>query len=150
MADNNKTHVDASKLGKGARTVKHNGSTYRISKPTNSSRDGKKYSVQVEKVSDGKVVQKKTVHWGAKGYQDYKVHKDDKRRDNFQARHKAIKKKDGSLAHKDPLSPSFYSTKYNWSHTEKNIVSFSYMIPLENNNCQIFSNVSLNSIKFMN
>lgn len=148
MADKDKTHVDASELGKKARRIKYEGSTYRIGSPSNATQKGKKYQVQVEKLSNGKVVQKKTVSWGAKGYQDYKTHNDPERRKRFQARHQGIKKKDGTPAHKDPMSPAYYATKYNWSRNFDDITNFSYMTDLEIGT--IFSNVSIHTIKFMN
>jgi hypothetical protein len=98
-------------LQKGNKTVKYNGQSYSIGKPSKSNRESKKYMIQVENKSTG---QKKTVHWGAKGYSDFLQHKDKKRRKNFQARHGAIKLKDGSIAANNPMQPSYYATKYNW------------------------------------
>jgi len=89
--------------------VKYNGVEYNIGQPKRSNREGKKYMVEVEYQG-----RKKTVHWGAKGYQDYLTHKDENRRKRFQARHRAIKMKDGSIAANNPLQPAYYSTKYNW------------------------------------
>ncbi len=93
-----------------AKTVRYNDQTYRISEPSRSDRKGKKYQVVVER-SDGR---RKTVAWGDASREDYLVHKDEKRRDNFQKRFAGIKKKDGSLAKNDPMSPAFYATRYNW------------------------------------
>ena len=93
-----------------AKTVKYNGAKYKISEPSRTNRKGKKYQVTVER-SDGR---KKTVAWGDSSREDYLVHKDKKRRDNFQKRFSGIKKKDGSLAKNDPFSPAFYGTKYSW------------------------------------
>jgi hypothetical protein len=108
----NKRVVSSNKLlQKGNRTVKYNNQSYAIGKPSKSSRPSKKYMVQVENRSTG---QKKTVHWGAKGYSDFLQHKDQRRRERFQARHKAIKLKDGSTASDNPMQPSYYATKYNW------------------------------------
>ena len=93
-----------------AKTVKYNGASYRISEPSRTQRKGKKYQVTVER-SDGR---KKTVAWGDASREDFLVHKDKKRRDNFQKRFAGIKKKDGSKASDDPFGSSFYATKYNW------------------------------------
>jgi len=93
-----------------ANTVKYNDMEHKISEPTLSTRKGKKYQVTVER-SDGR---KKTVAWGDNTREDYLVHKDDKRRDNFQKRFAGIKKKDGSVAKDDPFGSSYYATKYNW------------------------------------
>lgn len=92
------------------KTVAYNGAKYKISAPTTTERKGKKYQVVVER-SDGR---KKTVAWGDSSREDYLVHKDKKRRDNFQKRFAGIKKKDGSLAKDDPFSPAYYGTKYSW------------------------------------
>ncbi|MCA6430303.1 MAG: hypothetical protein IM613_12790 [Cytophagales bacterium] len=94
----------------GKKTVRYNNQTYKISAPTLSDRKGKKYQVVVER-SDGR---KKTVAWGDSTREDYLVHKDEKRRDNFQRRFAGIKKKDGSKASDDPWGASYYATKYNW------------------------------------
>ena len=93
-----------------AKTVSYNGSKYRISEPSRSNRKGKKYQVTVER-SDGR---KKTVAWGDSSREDYLVHKDKKRRDNFQKRFAGIKKKDGSRASDDPFGASYYAVRYNW------------------------------------
>lgn len=94
----------------GKKTVSYNGAKYKISEPSRSARKGKKYQVTVER-SDGR---RKTVAWGDSSREDYLVHKDDKRRNNFQKRFAGIKKKDGSLAKDDPFSGVFYNTRYNW------------------------------------
>ena len=94
----------------GKKTVKYNDQTYRISEPSRATQKGKKYQVVVER-SDGR---KKTVAWGDSSREDYLVHKDKKRRENFLRRAGGIRKKDGSLAKNDPFSPNFYSTKYSW------------------------------------
>lgn len=98
-------------LVKGARNVEYKGKSYSISKPELSNRPSKKYKVTVEEKGTGT---KKTVHWGAKGMSDYTIHKDSARRERFQARHQAIKLKDGTKAADNPLQPAYYATHYNW------------------------------------
>jgi len=49
---------------------------------TKSNRKGKKWKVVIE----GKT--KKSIHFGAKGYSDYTIHKDKKRMERYTARHK--------------------------------------------------------------
>jgi len=65
----------------------------------------------------------KSIHFGSIGYEQYKDkigfykdldHLDKKRRQNYRIRHSAIKKKDGSLAINDPLSPAFLSFHLLW------------------------------------
>lgn len=114
--------VDASKLRvRGGRSVDYNGDTYKIGKLGPSSRKGKKYVAEVTNTTQGT---SKKVHWGAVGYDDYYVHKDKARRDNFQKRHGAIRKKDGSIAANDPFSPAFYATKANWSYMNGQTTTF--------------------------
>lgn len=91
-------------------TAEYDGHKYKISKPSLSERKNKKYKVEVHR-SDGR---KRTVHWGHSEHDDYLVHKDEKRRENFQKRFAGIKKKDGTPAKDDPFGASYYSTKYNW------------------------------------
>jgi Family of unknown function (DUF5754) len=114
--------IDAKKLRvKGGRTIEYKGEKYKIGNIDNSSRATKKYVADVTNVSSG---QSKKVHWGAVGYDDYYVHKDKKRRENFQKRHGAILKKDGSKAADDPFSPAFYATKANWSYMNGQEITF--------------------------
>lgn len=96
---------------KGGKSVEYQGSKYKIGKASLSTRKGKKYMVDVTNTTTGKT---KTVHWGAKGYDDYYVHKDKERRERFQKRHGAIKLKDGRIASEDPTTPAYMATKYNW------------------------------------
>lgn len=96
---------------KGGRSIKANGKSYVASKVERSTRPGKKYMVDVREVSTGR---KKRVHFGAVGYSDYLQHKDKDRRRRFMARHKAIKLKDGSAAHKNPMQSAFWAVRSNW------------------------------------
>jgi hypothetical protein len=52
---------------------------------TNSTRKDKKYMVY--KVDNQNKKISNVVHFGAVGYEDYTIHKDDKRRDNYIRRH---------------------------------------------------------------
>ena len=60
-------------------------------------------------------VDQKWVHFGDDRYSDYTKHKDDKRKNNYQARHKAILKKDGKPAYKDKHKPSYWSMNLLWT-----------------------------------
>jgi hypothetical protein len=51
---------------------------------------------------------KKTIHFGAKLYEDYTHHKDEKRKKAYLSRHKH----DNS---QNPIYPSFYSTNLLWN-----------------------------------
>ena len=57
----------------------------------------------------------KTIHFGHRKYSDYTHHSDDKRRDNYKIRHKAILKKDGKPAYLDPNQPSYWSLNLLWT-----------------------------------
>ena len=50
----------------------------------------------------------KKIHFGAKLYEDYTIHKDDKRKKAYLARHKHDN-------YTDPLYPSFYATNLLWN-----------------------------------
>jgi len=97
-------------LVRDSKTTNYRDQKYNISAPRLSSRKGKKYEVTVQR-SDGR---KKTVPFGDNTRDDFLVHKDEKRRENFQRRFAGIKKKDGSRASDDPFGASYYSTRYNW------------------------------------
>lgn len=53
----------------------------------------------------------KIVRYGKDGYSDFRKHKNPKRRERFQKRHRAIKLKDGTPAHKSKLQAAYWSTK---------------------------------------
>lgn len=83
-----------------------------------STRKNKKYSVITPSG--------KTVHFGSSSYEQYKDstglglyshldHNDEKRRDNYRARHKKIKLKDDSYAYLNKEQPSYYSWHFLWS-----------------------------------
>lgn len=78
-------------------------------KPFKSSKKGKKYSVYVMK--DGK---KKLIHFGDSNMQDYRQHKDKKRREAYLKRAKGIKNKQGQLTYKLKYSPNYWSYRYSW------------------------------------
>jgi hypothetical protein len=64
-----------------------------------STRKGKKYMVIL---SNGK-----TIHFGAKGYEDYTTHQDPKRKERYIARHK-------HMGFDDPNTPRFWSRYLLW------------------------------------
>lgn len=92
--------------GCGAGKVRSAGRCMTPNKPVPSSRPEKKKMVLVKRGDRTKLV-----HYGAKGYSDYRKHKDPARRARFQKRHRAIKLKDGRPAHSDPFQPAYWSTK---------------------------------------
>lgn len=68
-------------------------------------------------------VKGKTIHFGDKNMEQFKDktgiwkskdHGDPERRKSFLARSKGIKKKDGSLAWKDPMSPNYHAVRVLW------------------------------------
>lgn len=56
----------------------------------------------------------KTVHFGAKGYQDFTEHKDPERRKAYRKRHEGIKLKDGTRAIDKKFSPAWLSYNILW------------------------------------
>tara|TARA_S200002703_G_scaffold128540_1_gene115358 strand:- start:365 stop:637 length:273 start_codon:yes stop_codon:yes gene_type:complete len=69
------------------------------------------------------VVDGKTIHFGARSMEQFKDktgiwkskdHGDEKRRKSYLARAKGIKKKDGSLAWKDPKSANYHAVRILW------------------------------------
>ena len=56
----------------------------------------------------------KKVHFGSSKYEDYTIHKDEKRRDKYLARAMKIKNKNGELTYNNPESPNFWAIKLLW------------------------------------
>jgi len=85
-----------------------------------STRKGKKLMVKV-KQNDGKI---KTIHFGNSNYQHFNDktgllpkslnHNDQKRRDNYLKRSKAIKNKKGELTYLNPLSANYHAIRLLW------------------------------------
>jgi len=65
---------------------------------------GDKHKYVVKACQDGKEA---IVRFGARGYDDYLQHKDEKRRANFKARHNCSDKK-------DKLTPGWWSCNFSW------------------------------------
>jgi hypothetical protein len=77
--------------------------------PIDSDRPGKKKMVLAK---DGDKV--KLLHFGHEKYQDYRTHKDKKRRANYLARSGGIKDKNGNLTANNKLSSNFWSRSTLW------------------------------------
>lgn len=56
----------------------------------------------------------KRINFGDRRYEDYTSHRDNKRKESYHKRHKAIKLKDGSLAYKNKNKASFWSMRILW------------------------------------
>lgn len=56
----------------------------------------------------------KLIRYWAKWYSDYTKHKDEKRRDNYRARHKAIKTKSWTPAYKNKLQAAYWAYNDLW------------------------------------
>ncbi|MBW2965489.1 hypothetical protein KY342_00125 [Candidatus Woesearchaeota archaeon] len=67
---------------------------YGLEKPFKSWRKDKKKVVFVKNKDTKKI---ETIHYGQKGYSDYTIHKDKKRRKNFRLRHKCDEEKPSKL-----------------------------------------------------
>ena len=70
-----------------------------------SNNKNKKYDALIHK-SDGKT---KTVSFGAKGYSDFTIHKDEQRKQRYLDRHRKNESWD------DYTKPSFYATRILWN-----------------------------------
>ena len=80
-------------------------------KPFKSKAKNKKFSVYVldEKGS------KKLIHFGDSRYEDFTQHKDEKRRQSYLKRAKAIRNKKGELTYKDKNTANYQSVKTLWN-----------------------------------
>ena len=54
------------------------------------------------------------IHFGARGMEDFLIHKDPKRRERYRKRHSAIRLKNGKLAYMDKNQPSYYAYRILW------------------------------------
>ena len=79
-------------------------------KPMNSTKKGKKKMVYVMK--DGN---KRLIHFGDSNMQDYRQHKDKKRRASYLARSGGIKDKNGNLTKNNKNSANYWSRKVLWN-----------------------------------
>ena len=58
---------------------------------------------------------KKLIHFGDSRYQDFTQHKDEKRRQSYLKRAKAIRNKKGELTYKDKNTANYWSVKTLWN-----------------------------------
>ena len=80
-------------------------------KPFKSKAKNKKFSVYVKSKSGGI----KIIHFGDSRYQDFRQHKDEKRRTSYLKRAKGIRDKNGNLTWKDKNTPNYWSIRYLWN-----------------------------------
>ena len=80
-------------------------------KPFKSKTKNKKFSVYVKSKSGGI----KIIHFGDTRYQDFRQHKDEKRRTSYLKRAKGIRDKNGNLTWKDKNTPNYWSIRYLWN-----------------------------------
>ena len=80
-------------------------------KPFKSSKKGKKMSVYVLN-KDGK---KRLIHFGDSNMEDFRQHKDEKRRKSYLARSGGIRNKEGKLTKDDKNSANYWSRKILWN-----------------------------------
>ena len=80
-------------------------------KPFKSSKKGKKMSVYVLN-KDGK---KRLIHFGDSNMEDFRQHKDEKRRKSYLARSGGIRNKEGKLTKDDKNSANYWSRKVLWN-----------------------------------
>ena len=70
-----------------------------------------KFSVYVKGIND----KPKLIHFGDSRYQDFRQHKDEKRRTSYLKRAKGIKNKQGNLTWKDKNTKNYWSIRYLWN-----------------------------------
>lgn len=129
--------VDPKKLRViGGRKISYGDNTYIVKGIDRSTRKDKKYVATVLDKNNNKL---NKVHWGNSNYDDYYVHKDKNRRNNFKARHGAIKLKDGRLASEDPRQPSYYAMNANWGYMSKTS-NWNYMGQISTFNDELSAN----------
>tara|TARA_R110000822_G_scaffold259231_2_gene384370 strand:+ start:5130 stop:5414 length:285 start_codon:yes stop_codon:yes gene_type:complete len=80
-------------------------------KPFKSKAKGKKFSVYV-KANNSKGY--KTIHFGDSNMQDFRQHKDEKRRASYLARAKGITNKEGKKTWTDKNTANYWSVHYLW------------------------------------
>ena len=78
-------------------------------KPFPSKAKNKKFSVIIMK--DGK---KRLINFGDTRFEDFRQHKDEKRRQSYLKRARGIKDKDGNLTYKDKNTANYWSYHYLW------------------------------------
>ena len=78
-------------------------------KPRTSTKSGKKGMVYVMKGG-----QKRLIHFGDANMQDFRQHKDPKRRKSYLSRSAGIRNKQGKLTAKDRNSANYWSRKILW------------------------------------
>ena len=70
-----------------------------------STQSSKKYMV---------LYQGKWIHFGAKGFSDFTIHKDESRRVNYRSRHASIRLADGRPAYTVKSSPAYWAWNLLW------------------------------------
>ena len=81
-------------------------------KPIKSERKNKKFKV---------LTKSGIIHFGDKRYEDFRQHKDNKRRENYCKRAKGIKNKKGELTYKKKDSANYWSYNHLWKCGNINI-----------------------------
>lgn len=76
-----------------------------LPEPFSSPRPGKKLYV---------IYKNKPIHFGARGMEDYLIHRDPVRRERYRKRHSAIRLKSGKLAYMDRSQPAYYAYRILW------------------------------------
>ena len=76
-----------------------------LPEPYSSYRPGKKLYV---------VYNSHHIHFGARGMEDFLIHKDPVRRERYRKRHSAIRLKNGKLAYMDKNQPAYYAYRILW------------------------------------
>ena len=79
-------------------------------RPVKSSRRNKKFDVFVK----GKNGKPKKISFGDSRYDDFRTHKDPKRRESYRKRARGIRNKEGKLTYLDKNTANYWSYNYLW------------------------------------
>ena len=69
-------------------------------------------SNKTDKKYEARIDGKKSIHFGAKGYEDFTIHKDTERKERYLQRHRGM-----GEDWNNPLTAAFYATNLLWNKT---------------------------------
>ena len=95
------------KKSRESREIRESVKLHKLYKLYKSTIPTKKFDIWIENPKTGNI---KKVSFGARGYEDYSIHKDKERRERYRMRHRNDKIK-------DPTSPGFFSWHILWGNS---------------------------------
>jgi hypothetical protein len=96
-----------------SKIVYYKGNIYELeaNKPIKSYLKNKKYMVYVVRGNKSKII-----HFGNSKYEDYRQHKNEKRRQNYLKRAAGIKDKNSNFTKDNPMTANYYSMRWLWGY----------------------------------